>query len=196
VAADVQGLEVDLRYDESLLRGHIGRVEIRAASARVGELKRPGSPLLRVGDVQFVFEDVLVNPFAVHTTGRLSPLDARRASIQRGTIREEDLRAFLKEQKGFKTASVTLGSGTFAFAMSLPGPDVTARVRVLPASDRPFTLVADRVTLGGVAVPSMLVNWVVRTWDPTPRIASRLPMPVTLGRIDITPEAIRITEKP
>jgi len=196
VAADVQGLEVDLRYDESLLRGHIGRVEIRAASARVGELKRPGSPLLRVGDVQFVFEDVLVNPFAVHTTGRLSPLDARRASIERGTIREEDLRAFLKEQKGFKTASVTLGSGTFAFAMSLPGPDVTARVRVLPASDRPFTLVADRVTLGGVAVPSMLVNWVVRTWDPTPRIASRLPMPVTLGRIDITPEAIRITEKP
>ena len=196
VAADVQGLEVDLGYDESLLRGHIGRVEIRAASARLGELKRPGSALLRVGDVRFVFEDVLLNPFAVHTSGRLSPLDARRASIERGTIREEDLRAFLKEQKGFKTASVTLESGAFAFAISLPGPDVAARVRVLPASDRPFALAADHVTLGGVAVPSMLVDWVVRTWDPTPRIASRLPVPVTVGRIDITPEAIRITAKP
>jgi hypothetical protein len=80
--------------------------------------------------------------------------------------------------------------------MSLPGPDVAARVRVLPARERPFTLVADRVTLGGVAVPSMLVDWVVRTWDPTPRIASRLPIPVTVGRIDITPEAIQISARP
>ncbi len=36
---------------------------------------------------------------------------------------------------------------------------------------------------------------VVRTWDPAPRIASRLPVPVTLGRIDITPEAIRISAR-
>ena len=195
VAADVQGLEVDLGYDESLLRGHIGRVEIRAASARLGELKRPGSALLRVGDVRFVFEDVLLNPFAVHTSGRLSPLDARRASIERGTIREEDLRAFLKEQKGFKTASVKFEPGALAFAISLPGPDVAARVRVLPATEKPFALAADHVTVGGIPVPAMLVDWVVRTWDPSPRIASRLPVPVSLGRIDITPEAIRISPR-
>jgi hypothetical protein len=197
VTTDVQGLEVDLTYDDSLLRGHIGRVDIRAATARVGELKRPGSPLLRVGDIRFVFEDVLVNPFGVHTTGRLSPLDARRASIERATIREEDLRAFLKEQKGFKTASVKLEPGALAFVVSLPGPDVAARVRVLPsAAERPFALAADNVTLGGIHVPAMLVNWVVRTWDPTPRIASRLPVPVTVGRIEVTPEAIRISAKP
>jgi Dolichyl-phosphate-mannose-protein mannosyltransferase/LmeA-like phospholipid-binding len=196
VTADVQGLEIDLAYDDTLLRGHIGRVDIRATSARVGELKRPGSPLLRVGDVRFVFEDVLVNPFSLHATGRLSPLDARRAVLERVTIREADLRAFLKEQKGFKTASVKLEPGALAFVMSLPGPDVAARVRVLPASDRPFTLVAERVTLGGVPVPAMLVDWVVRTWDPTPRIASRLPFPVTLGRIEIAPEAIRISARP
>jgi len=196
VAADVQGLEVDLTYDDSLLRGHIGRVDIRAASARLGELKRQGSPLLRVGDVRFVFEDVLVNPFGVHATGRLSPLDARRASIERVTIREDDLGAFLREQKGFKAASVRLEPGALAFVVSLPGPDVAARVRVLPASERPFTLVAEHVTLGGIPVPAMLVDWVVRTLDPTPRIASRLPIPVTVGRIDITPEAIRISAKP
>jgi len=197
VTADVQGLEVDLAYDDdALLHGRIRRVDIRAASARVGELKRPGSPLLRVGDVRFVFEDVLVNPFSVHATGRLSPLDARRAAIERVTIRGDDLQALLKEQKGFKTASVRLEPGALAFSVSLPGPDVAARVRVLPASERPFTLVADRVTLGGVAVPSMLVDWVVRTWDPTQRIASRLPIPVSVGRVDITPEAIRISARP
>jgi 4-amino-4-deoxy-L-arabinose transferase-like glycosyltransferase len=195
VTTDVQGLEVDLVYDDTLLRGRIGRVDIRASAARVGELKRPGSPLLRVGDVRFVFEDVLVNPFGVHTTGRLSPLGARRASLERGTIREEDLRAFLKEQKGFKTASVKLEPGALDFVMGLPGPDVAARVRVLPAAERPFALAAERVTVGGVPVPALLVDWVVRTWDPTPRIASRLPMPVTLGRIDITPEAIRISAR-
>ena len=196
VAADVQGLEVELAYDDSLLRGHIGRVAIRAASARVGELKRPGSSQLRVGDVRVVLEDVLVNPFGVHATGRLSPLDARRASVERVTIREDDLRAFLKEQKGFKTASVTLEPGALAFVMRLPGPDVAARVRVLPATERPFTLVAERVTLGGIRVPTALVDWVVRTWDPTPRIASRLPIRVTVGRVDITPEAIRISARP
>ncbi len=195
VATDVQGLEINLNHDDTILRGHIGRVEIRAAAARVGELKRPGSPLLRVGDIQFVFEDVLVNPFSVHANGRLSPLDARRASLERVTIREDDLRAFLKEQKGFKTASVTFEQGALAFVISLPGPDVAARVRALPATDRPFALVADHVTVGGIPVPAMLVDWVVRTWDPAPRIASRLPVPVTLGRIDITPEAIRISAR-
>jgi dolichyl-phosphate-mannose-protein mannosyltransferase/DUF2993 family protein/glycosyl transferase family 22 (putative mannosyltransferase) len=195
-ATDVQGLDITLGYDESLLRGHVGRIEIRAASARLGELKRPGSALLRVSDVRMVFEDVLVNPFAVHATGRLSPLDARRATIQQVTIREADLQAFLKEQKGFKTASVKLEPGALAFAIGLPGPDVAARVRVLPATDRPFALSAEHVTVGGLPVPALLVDWVVRTWDPTPRIASRLPMPVAVERIDITPEAIRISAKP
>jgi hypothetical protein len=195
-ATDVQGLDVTLGYDSSLLRGHVGRIEIRAAAARLGELKRPGSSLLRVGDVRMMFEDVLVNPFAVHATGRLSPLDARRATIQQVTIREADLQAFLKEQKGFKTASVKLEPGALAFAIGLPGPDVAARVRVLPATERPFALSAEHVTVGGLPVPALLVDWVVRTWDPTPKIASRLPLPVAVERIDITPEAIRISARP
>jgi len=42
-------------------------------------------------------------------------------------------------------------------------------------------------------VPALLVDWVVRAWDPTPRIASRLPVPVTLRHLDITPEAVRVS---
>jgi len=196
VAADMQGLDVSLVYDETILRGRIGRVQVRAASARVGELRRRDSPLLRVGDVRIAFEGVLVNPFSVHATGRLAPLDARRVALEQVTIREADLRAFLREQKGFRTASVKLESGALAFVMNQPGPDVAARVRVLPASERPFALIAEHVTVGGIPVPSPLVDWVVRTWDPSPRIASRLPVPVALGRIDITPEAIRISANP
>jgi hypothetical protein len=66
---------------------------------------------------------------------------------------------------------------------------------MLPATEKPFALAADHVTVGGIPVPAMLVDWVVRTWDPSPRIASRLPVPVSLGRIDITPEAIRISAR-
>ena len=137
-----------------------------------------------------------MNPFSVHSTGRLSPLDAQRAALEQATIREADLQAFLKEQKGFKTASVKLEPGALAFVIGLPGPDVAARIRLLPASERPFALAAEHVTVGGIPVPAPLVDWVVRTWDPTPRIASRLPMPVALRRIDITPEAIRISAQP
>ena len=196
VTTDVEGLEIGLVYDETVLRGRVGRVEIRAASARVGELRRRDAPLLRVQDVRIAFDDVLVNPFSVHTAGRLAPLDARHATLGRVTIQEADLQAFLREQKGFKTASVSLEPGAIGFTVKQPGPDVAARVRLLPAGDRPFTLVAERVTVGGISVPSLLVDWVVRTWDPSPRLASRLPMPVTLGRVDIASGAIRVSDRP
>jgi len=91
---------------------------------------------------------------------------------------------------------VSLEPGAIGFTVKQPGPDVAARVRLLPAGDRPFTLVAERVTVGGISVPSLLVDWVVRTWDPSPRLASRLPMPVTLGRVDIASGAIRVSDRP
>ena len=37
--------------------------------------------------------------------------------------------------------------------------------------------------------------YIVRTSDPSPRIASRLVVSVSLSRIDITPEAIRISAR-
>jgi hypothetical protein len=31
-------------------------------------------------------------------------------------------------------------------------------------------------------LPDALVSWIIRNFDPTPRIASRLPFPVEFGR--------------
>jgi hypothetical protein len=192
VVVDPVGLEVHLTYDETIVTGHVSRVEIRVASAGVGEWKRRGA-ILRVRHAWIAFDDVLVNPFSIRATGRLGPLDARRVRLEEATIPEADLRAFLREQKGFKDASVKLEQGALSFVLSQPGPDVAARVRFVPAVDRPFALAADQVRVAGLPVPALLVDWVVRTWDPTPRIASRLPVPVTLRHLDITPEAVRIS---
>jgi len=193
VVIDGEGVEVDLVYDDAIRRGQVSRVEIRAAAAGVGEWKRQGAAILRVRDVRIVFDDVLVNPFSVHATGRLGPLDARRVTLEQATILEADVRAFLREQKAFRAATVKLESGAVAFVMHHRGPDVAARVRFVPAVDRPFALVAERVKVGGLPVPALLVDWVVRTWDPSPRLASRLPVPVTLRHLDVTPEAIRVS---
>jgi hypothetical protein len=83
--------------------------------------------------------------------------------------------------------------GALSFVLPQPGPDVSARIRFVPAADRPFALEADQVRVGWLPVPAVLVDWVVRTWDPTPKIASRLPVPVTLRHLDITPEAVRVS---
>ena len=114
-------------------------------------------------DARIAFDDVLVNPFGIRATGRLGPLDARRVMLQDATILEADLRAFLREQKGFKDASAKLEQGAIAFLIHQPGPDVAARVRFVPAPDRPFALVAERVRVGWIPVPALLVDWVVRT---------------------------------
>ena len=110
------------------------------------------------------------------------------------TIREDDLRAFLKEQKGFKTASVKFEPGR----ARLRHEPARARCRGASpgaAGDRAAVRAGRRARHGRAEsrCRRLLVDWVVRTWDPSPRIASRLPVPVTLGRIDITPEAIRIS---
>ena len=48
----------------------------------------------------------------------------------------------------------------------------------------PFSLRADGVRYGGVRLPSLLVGWVVRNFDPTPRLR-RLPMTVSVAPISI-----------
>lgn len=43
---------------------------------------------------------------------------------------------------------------------------------------------------------ALVVDRVVRRYDPSRRLARRLPMPVALGRVAIIPEAIRVPTKP
>jgi hypothetical protein len=88
---------------------------------------------------------------------------------------------------------VTADGDALAITIRQAGPDVSARIRVRPAADRPFALQADRVRVAGVPVPDALVDWVIRNFDPTPRIASRLPFPVQIGRVSVGDEALRIS---
>ncbi|OGL04687.1 MAG: hypothetical protein A3E31_11665 [Candidatus Rokubacteria bacterium RIFCSPHIGHO2_12_FULL_73_22] len=194
VAREIEGLDVRLVHDAGILRGRIERLELSAVSALVGEFTRRGAALLRVHDLRFVVEDLRVNPWGA-LEGRLDLLDGRVIRMERGTILEADLRAFLGGLKAFRRASLALEPGALALTLRQPGPDVAARVRVLPAADRPFALLADRVRVGGVPVPGPLVDWVVRNYDPTPRMRE-LPIPVAVGRIAVAPGAIRVSTAP
>ena len=78
------------------------------------------------------------------------------------------------------------------FGVRLPGPDVTGRVRVIPAAGRPFALAAESLRLGGVPVPAALVGWVFRNVDPSSRLADRLPVPVEIAQIRVTADAIHV----
>ena len=191
VAREIEGLDVRLVHDAEILRGRVERLELRATSALIGEFTRPGAALLRVHDLRFVVDELRINPWGA-LEGRLDLLDGQGIRLEQGTILEADLKAFLGKLKAFRRASVALEPGAVTFVLRQPGPDVAARVRVLPAADRPFAIAADRVRVGGVPVPALLVDWVVRNYDPTPRLRD-LPIPVGVGRIDVAPGAIRVS---
>jgi hypothetical protein len=55
----------------------------------------------------------------------------------------------------------------------------------------PFTLRAEEVRYGGVRVPGLLVDWIVRNFDPTPRL-KRLPMAVSLAPVRIVPGRLEV----
>jgi hypothetical protein len=190
-ARDVDGLRIALVYDGAIRRGWLARVEIAVAAATLGEFERRDAGL-HVRDLRLVIDDVLVNPFAAHAAGRFEPLDIGRVRIAQATLTAEDLHAFLAGQKRARGTRLTLGAGYADLMLERSGPDVSARVRLAPAPDRPFAILAERVRVGGIAVPDLIAHWVVRTLDPSRRIASRLPVPVEIGEVRIDRDAIRI----
>ena len=118
-----------------------------------------------------------------------------------GNISSEFLRALNKSKQGylgalkaFRTSRVRLTSDAVYFTARQPGADMSALVRIVPATDRPFVLDVQRASLGWIPLPAMLVNWVVRHYDPTPQMKSRLPFPVEIGRVTVTEQALRIGE--
>jgi dolichyl-phosphate-mannose-protein mannosyltransferase/DUF2993 family protein len=192
VARDVLNLTVRVEHDATIVRGQVRRLEIAAAEATVGDLRRPRSGSLRIRDVRLVIDDLLVNPWSLTAGARFEPLDARRITLVEATIGAGDVKMLLSEMKGFRRTAVRLEPDTLGFHVQLPGPDVSGRVRVVPAAGRPFVLDADDVRVGGVPVPAPLVAWVFRNFDPSSRLAERLPVPLEIARVRITPDAIRI----
>ncbi len=191
-ARDVVGLRVTLEYrPEELLSGRAQRVVIEAGSAVVGELARR-RPTLRVTDVGLSVEGPFFNPHRLVDTGRLELLDMEGLTARRLIVGESDLAAFVRAQKGFGSLTVRLGPGEAEIDLRSPWPGLSARVRLLPGSDRsPFGLAAEGVRVGGVLVPGPLVGWVVRHLDPTLRLR-KLPVRVTVGTVAVLPGRLEV----
>src|SRR5262245_11748460 len=193
VVRDVEGLDIRLAYDDGIRSGRISRVEIRAAAATVGEFARGRTPTLRVRDLGVVIEDFLVNPWSALEAGRLDPLDAARARFESATLALADLQAYVARLPRFHRSVVAADGDALFVTMRQVGPDVSARVRLVSAADRPFAVIAERVRVGPVPVPDALANWVIRNYDPSARIAARLPFPIELGRVSVSDQALRIS---
>jgi hypothetical protein len=196
-AREPLGLTVRAEHrPDALRRGEVDRVRLEAESALVGEHAR-GRPALRVRDVRLVAHGLRFNPGRLAATGRLEILDLQGLTVERLRADEADLLAFLRAQQGMRRAGLALGDGEARMSLGLGrGPTLVARVRVLPgAAGAPFALDLSDVRVGGVALPDVLAGWIVRHFDPTPRLR-RLPVPVTLpslrilpGRVEIAPAA-------
>jgi len=191
VARDVDGLEIRLTYDDAIARGRVQRLEVTARVAAVGELRRRDAAILRIQNLRFVADDVLVNPYALEA-GRAELLDVGRIRLERMEVTAPDLQAFVTAIKGFRTTRVRLAAGGLDVVVEQPGPDLAARLRIVPSADRPFAIAVDRARLGWLPLPRLLVDWVVRNYDPTPQIASRLTFPVEVARVSVTEQAIRV----
>src|SRR5207302_1332194 len=152
--ADGRELRVGLDWAAAgLARGWIRRVTVSAASARVGELRRPGAPTLRLEDVRVVLEGLTVNPARVAATGRLEPLALERFRIERLTLSQGDLQAFLAAGRRTRRVRVRFLPGQAAVRMGAPGSAVDARVSLGPGRDgRPVVLDVHAVRIGGVPV--------------------------------------------
>lgn len=195
VAREIERLEIRLLYDDGILSGRVRRAEIRAAAATIAEFARAGSAQLRVRDITLAFEDLLVNPWSALAKGRFDPLDAGRVHLETVAVTMPDLQAFVAGLKRFRRSTMGAEGDALAVTVRQAGPEVSARVRLLAAADRPLRLETEGVRVGGVPVPDALVNWVIRHFDPFPRIASRLPFPVEVGSVTVSGQTLRISRE-
>jgi len=189
-ARDVDGLRVDLTYSpEALLKGGIRRVKVAARSARVAEFSRKGAQL-RVGEMRLILEGVLINPHRLVASGEIEPLKIEKLRVDYLVVTEENLRAFLTGLKGLRRLRLGLEEGAVSVVLSQPGPDVAGRLKLLTGhANGPLTVQAERLSLGGIPLPGLLARWVLRQFDPGPRLAA-LPVALELGEIQV--EAGRI----
>jgi hypothetical protein len=191
-ARDVDQLSVRSSYDRDILRGRVRQIEISAAAATVGEFERRNAATLRVRDLRVAFDDVLVNPYSVWLDGRLELLAIGRVRMERATVTQEALASLLTGLRRPRGVAARLEEGAVALHLELPGPDVSARVRVLAGPVGHMTLAAEGVRVGGLPVPDILAGWIMRQFDPGPRLRDRLSMDAAVAPLTITPQALRV----
>lgn len=198
-ARELEGFRVDLTYTpDALRRGEIRQVRLEARSARVAEFARKGARL-RVRELDLTFSGVIINPYRLLASGEIELLDVERLRVDHLVLTEEDLNAFFAEHRRLRGLRLELKAGAVRVALTLPGPDVTGRLRLLagPAGTSaggrgpvptawvaPLTIQAEQLSVGGIPLPELLTQWVLRHYDPAPRLA-RLPMALELGTVRV-----------
>jgi len=155
-------------------------------------VRRRGAALLRAHDLRLELDGLVFNASSLLAEERFDPLDLGRLRLARLTVAAADFHAFLETGKNRGRARVAFGRGFADVRVELPGPDISARVRFVPAADRPFALAADQVRLGGMPVPALFVGWVMNMVDPSRGIAARLPFPVEVAGIEIGPAGLQV----
>ena len=188
---DAEGLRVFVTYrPEAILRGEVDRVRVEALAATVGELKRRDRAPLRVRDVRLDVTRLLIDPRRLVETGAIEILDAGALRIDALRITQADADALLRGQPTGRVLTVRFAEGA-ALVQLKPFP-ASARVGVQAGDgDAPLALRVEDVRVAGVPVPDPLVSWLVRHFDPTPRLRG-LAVPVTLAPIRILPGRLEI----
>jgi hypothetical protein len=192
-AREIEGLKVKVAYDPAaILEGRVSRVEVEAERARVGEFSR-NRPALRLSRLRLAVEDLVFNPHRLVAESAIEPLDAGKLVIKHLVITEEDLQAFLARQKHLRGLTLRLEDGAVSVVLRQYGPDVAGRLALFSGAPErgSFSLGVERLALGGVPLPGVLVNWVFRHYDPAPKLA-RLPLAVEIGTIRVRPGRIEI----
>lgn len=194
-AREIEGLGVRLSFEPDALReGRAGRVDVEVERALIGDFSK-NRPGLRLGQIRLAVEGLVFNPHRLLAEGVIEPLGLDRLAIRRLVATEEDLGIFLARQKGLHGLRLRLEAGVVSVAVNRPGPDVAGRLSIFPGArgESPFRLEVERLTLGGVPLPAVLVGWVFRHYDPAPKLA-RLAVAVDLGSLRVHPGRIEIGE--
>jgi hypothetical protein len=175
---------------EAIRQGLVDRLRVEAGAATVGELKRRDRAPLRVEDARIDVERLVFDPRRLVDTGAIEILDAARFRIDALRITQADLDALLQGQPAGAALGIRLGDG--AALVTLKHAPARARVSVeAVAADPPFALRVQDVRVAGLPVPRVLVDWVVRHFDPSPRLRN-LPVPISVGPIHIRPGRLEI----
>jgi Dolichyl-phosphate-mannose-protein mannosyltransferase/LmeA-like phospholipid-binding len=188
---DAMDLRVSVSYrPEAIRQGVVDRLRVEARAATVGELKRRDRAPLRVEDARIDVEGLLFDPRRLVDTGAIEILDAARFRIDALRITQADLDALLRGQPAGRALGIRLADG--AAVVTLKHASASARVSVEGvAGDPPFALRVQDVRMAGLPVPRVLVDWVVRHFDPSPRLRN-LPVPISVAPIRIHPGRLEI----
>jgi hypothetical protein len=191
-AVDVRDLTVALDHDRGIQSGRIRQLRVSAAAATVGDFARAETARIRLHDVRAVLDAVVINPASALGERRFDVLDLGVLRVEAVRVDAGAFQEFLRQSKAGRRTSVRFGPGFAEVGVAMPGPDIQARITLRPAADRPFAVQATAVRVGGVGVPDILVDWVMRNVDPSGRIARRLPFRVELATIELRPDGMTV----